>query len=332
MSIINSKLTELPVSLQKLENLYAVNLDGNEITSFPAELAKSWQKLVSLSMRSTKLQSLPAEIFSMKKVTTFDFRNNPDLSSLPETCGEGMELTGFLLDGCGFTSIPAIAATEGIRMLSLANNKIATVRNNELSATLQCLILDGNPLSTAPIINHEKLMELSLNNCGLTEIPNVNGLPNLRSLYVAKNHIQEVKADAFTNCKMFSILSLAENNELQSIDNNAFYTTTDYKLEESTDTSSPRPIYMACVDVDDCPNLTWSIPDTWNHIPTIDVTNKEGLKFGDSHVIVYHKNSNGVTRTQHCKEQLKENGQECGKNHDARPVKDFEEWKEQNLK
>ena len=110
-------------------------------------------------------------------------------------------------------------------------------------------------------------MELSLNNCGLTEIPNVNGLPNLRSLYVAKNHIQEVKADAFTNCKMFSILSLAENNELQSIDNNAFYTTTDYKLEESTDTSSPRPIYMACVDVDDCPNLTWSIPDTWNHIP-----------------------------------------------------------------
>lgn len=105
----------------------------------------------------------------------------------------------------------------------------------------------------------------------------------------SQNHIQEVKADAFTNCKMFSILSLAENNELQSIDNNAFYTTTDYKLEESTDTSSPRPIYMACVDVDDCPNLTWSIPDTWNHIPTIDVTNKEGLKFGDSHVIVYHK-------------------------------------------
>lgn len=146
LSIINSKLTELPVSLQKLENLYAVNLDGNEITSFPAELAKSWQKLVSLSMRSTKLQSLPAEIFSMKKVTTFDFRNNPDLSSLPETRGEGMELTGFLLDGCGFTSIPAIAATEGIRMLSLADNKIATVRNNELSATLQCLILDGNPL------------------------------------------------------------------------------------------------------------------------------------------------------------------------------------------
>lgn len=88
---------------------------------------------------------------------------------------------------------------------------------------------------------------------------------------------------------------------------------------------------MACVDVDNCPNLTWAIPDSWNHIPTIDVTNKVGLKFGDSHVVVYHKNSNGVTRTQHCKEPL-ENDKECGKNHDARPVKDFEEWKEQNLK
>lgn len=160
LSIINSKLTEIPASLQKLENLFAVNLDGNEITSFPAELAKSWQKLVSLSMRNTKLQSLPAEIFSMKKVSTFDFRNNPDLSSLPETRGEGVALAGFLLDGCGFTSIPAIAATEGIRMLSLADNKITSVSNNELSTTLQCLILDGNPLSAAPVINHEKLMEL----------------------------------------------------------------------------------------------------------------------------------------------------------------------------
>ena len=331
LSIINSKLTEIPASLQKLENLFAVNLDGNEITSFPAELAKSWQKLVSLSMRNTKLQSLPAEIFSMKKVSTFDFRNNPDLSSLPETRGEGVALAGFLLDGCGFTSIPAIAATEGIRMLSLADNKITSVSNNELSTTLQCLILDGNPLSAAPVINHEKLMELSLDNCGLTEIPDVSGLPNLRSLYVAKNHIQEVKADAFTKCKMFSTLGLEGNNELQSIDNNAFYTTTDYKLEESTNTSIARPIYMVCVDVDNCPNLTWAIPDSWNHIPTIDVTNKVGLKFGDSHVVVYHKNSNGVTRTQHCKEPLK-NGKECGKNHDARPVKDFEEWKEQNLK
>ena len=142
-------------------------------------------------------------------------------------------MAGFLLDGCGFTSIPAIAATEGIRMLSLADNKITSVSNNELSTTLQCLILDGNPLSAAPVINHEKLMELSLDNCGLTEIPDVSGLPNLRSLYVAKNHIQEVKADAFTKCKMFSTLGLEGNNELQSIDNNAFYTTSDYKLEDS---------------------------------------------------------------------------------------------------
>ena len=150
LTIVNSQLDELPARLGELPELRDLEISGNKISEFPAALAEKLQKVVSLRMNDTKLSTLPSTIFSMKMVSTFDFRNNPGLNSLPESRGEGVRMGGLLLDNCGFTSIPKIAQGR-LRTLTLANNKITSVSANELNAlssALDILILDGNEIKS----------------------------------------------------------------------------------------------------------------------------------------------------------------------------------------
>lgn len=340
LSVINGKLAEIPVELKNATDMFAADFSGNQLTTFPAEVAKNWQKLVSLNLANNQITSLPAELFSMKKVSTFDFHNNPGLSSLPETRGEGVAMAGLLLNDCGFTAIPEIAKTPGIRLLAIANNKIASVSNADMGGDWRSLDLSGNPITNALVLSHEHLQELKLNNCNLLAVPDVANLPELRALYLTDNRITTVPAGSFASCHKLTILSLENNSTLTSIDNTAFYTTDKgYELTEGKDWNALRPINLHAVDVDNCSNLTWKIPAEWNHLPSFYVTNKEGLHFGDFQVVVYHKGANKVTREAVCTELVKHKDEPvtapytpCTKNHDSRPVKNFDEWKEENLK
>lgn len=44
LSVINSKLTELPIRLSELPEVRDVEISGNEIAEFPKELAEKWAK------------------------------------------------------------------------------------------------------------------------------------------------------------------------------------------------------------------------------------------------------------------------------------------------
>ena len=218
LSVINSKLTELPIRLSELPEVRDVEISGNEIAEFPKELAEKWQKVVSLRMNDTKLTSLPENIFGMKKVSTFDFCDNQGLSNLPKYRGDNTYMGGLFLDNCSFTSIPEIANTR-MRTLSLANNKITSVSQevvNGLSDQLLTLILDDNKINSFPQMASSSLIELSLDNCGLTAIPDLSKLPELCVLSLNSNQILEVKDGTFTNCTKFAILDLSKNTELRT--------------------------------------------------------------------------------------------------------------------
>lgn len=303
LSVINSKLTELPERLAELPVISAVELSGNEIAEFPAALAEKWQKLVYLRMNNTKLASLPSNIFSMSYVSTFDFCDNPNLASLPEVRGEGVRMGGLFLDRCGFTSIPKIAQGRMLT-LSLAENKITSVTADELNALstkLETLILSGNKIGSFPKMEQTSpkrdLMMLSLDDCGLTEIPDLSNLENLRSLSLAKNNITTVGDGVFTNNKYLSILNLSDNAGLKTFSNNAGIYLRHQSVEVGNEIKEDdRPYYLHCVDVDNCPALQWEVPGTWCCIENFEVTNKEDLKLPLRNVIVYNRNSPGVTR------------------------------------
>lgn len=299
ITVINSQLTELPTRLGELLELRDLEISGNSISEFPAELAEKLQKVVSLRMNDTKLTTLPSNIFSMKMVSTFDFRNNPNLNSLPETRGEGVRMGGLILDNCGFTSIPKIAKGR-LRTLTLANNKITSVSESELNSLsdeLETLILDGNKINSFPNMSSKSLIELKLNDCGLSAIPNLSALPNLRSLALAKNNITAIGDGVFSGNRYISILDFSNNTRLTSFSANAGIYLREQEDEISGATVNvSKPFYLHCVNVDNCPALTWVVPETWCCIENFKIENKEDLLLPRRNVIVYNHNSSGVTR------------------------------------
>lgn len=303
LTIVNSKLKEIPARLGDLESIRDVEISGNEISEFPVEVAKKWQKVVALRMNDTKLSSLPTEVFNMRKVNTFDFRDNKNLSSLPESSNETY-MGGLFLDGCAFTSIPKIAQTKRMRTLTLANNKITSVTKeelNKLSTDLLTLNLDGNQINSFPKMESESLSELSLNNCGLQAIPDLSRLPALNVFSASHNQITEVAENTFKENEKLAILNLSDNSSLRTFSNDAGFTlkeqTIEYKNDNDTQTQTAlKPYYLNCVNVDNCPNLTWTVPATWCCIKNFYVWNKEEMPLPVRNVIVYKRGSNGVTR------------------------------------
>lgn len=324
--VIDSKLTELPASLGELPAINAVEISGNEISEFPAALAEKWQGIVSLRMNHTKLSSLPSNIFSMKKVSTFDFRYNPQLASLPETRGEGVHMAGLLLDGCGFTSLPKVAQGR-LRTLTLADNKITSVSATELNALsdeLETLVLDGNKINSFPKMESASLKMLSLAGCGLTAVPDLSGLPDLRSLSLANNALTAIGDRVFSGNHYLTIIDLSGNAQLASISDNAGIYLQEQedvinKGKENEETVKvSKPYHLNCVNVDNCPSLTWKVPATWCCIENIKFDNKEDLLLPRRHVIVYYRNSPKVTR---------EACPVCGKSEYKLPF-DFDEYLE----
>lgn len=304
LTIVDSKLTELPASLGELPTINSVEISGNEISEFPAALAEKWQEVISLRMNHTKLSSLPSNIFSMQKVSTFDFRYNPQLASLPETRGEEVHMRGLLLDGCGFTSLPKVAQGR-LRTLTLADNKITSVSATELnvlSKELETLVLDGNKINSFPKMESASLRMLSLAGCGLTAVPDLSGLPDLRSLSLAKNALTAIGDGVFGGNKYLSILNLSDNAPLASFSDNAGIYLQEQEdvinkgKENEATVKASKPFYLNCVNVDNCPSLTWTIPATWCCIENIKFDSKEGLVLPRRNVIVYYRNSPKVTR------------------------------------
>lgn len=299
LTVINSKLKEIPARLAKLKTLRDVELNGNEINIFPAELATGWQELVMLRICNTKLTSLPSNVFGMKKVSTFDLRNNPQLSSLPEDRPENTHMRALILDGCSFTTLPKIANGK-LCTLSMANNKLTSLSStnvNALSSLLTSLILDDNQLNSFPKMESESLIELSLNNCGLSTLPDLSGLPSLSWMLANKNQITQVTDGTFTANKFLSMLDLSGNQTLSSISTDAGFNLVEQEdIQDGNAVTVAKPYYLYCVKVDDCPALTWIVPGTWCCIKNFYIENKPGGLLPERNVIVYNRNSPGVTR------------------------------------
>lgn len=294
--IKDSKLIELPGRLAQLPNIRGVEISGNSISTFPAEIAENWQTVVTLIMNNTKLTTLPDNIFGMAMVSTFDFCNNPGLTSVPESRGSDARMGGLLLDGCALTAIPRIAQGR-MRTLSLANNKITSVSAsdlNELSGELETLILNGNKIGSFPKMEHANLMMLSLDDCGLKGLPDLSALKNLRQLSLARNTITAVGDGVFTGNPYLSILNLSDNAGLASFSNNAGIYLRTQTMDAKTD---DRPYYLHSVNVDNCPALTWEVPGTWCCIENYVIGgNKDDLKLPSREVVVYSRNSPSVIR------------------------------------
>lgn len=310
LSVINSNLTEIPARLGSLEKLKALYLWGNKIASLPDEIC-NLPKLDQLTIYDTEISTLPAELFTkLSKVSTFDLRNNKKLSTLPAGQKTG-RMRGLLLDGCSFTSIPdAVKQTPKLRLLSMTDNQLSTISATDFvnNKELTDLMFDGNRLSSFPALQMDTLQLLSLNNCGLNQLPDLSGLRTLLQFEAGKNSFNTIPENYFVHNLKMSNVNLSDNVNLRSLPvDMGFF------MREQTDkingvpVSVNKPYYLTSVNVDNCPNLVWEVPSSWCCIRNY-MANE--LQLDDRNVVIYHDNSPGVTRAR-CPV--------CGKSHIEAP-------------
>lgn len=291
ISIINSKLTEFPSCLSNQDKLEMLDLVGNDISEIPENAFDNLAYLSQLRIQHTKISSLPANTFmKLYRVYTFDFRWNPNLSSLPAESPEKVtKFQGLLLDGCAFTDIPEVVQHAQLRTVSLVDNKLTSVDFSKFNYDfLDQLFLDGNDLKTFGKLQSDKMILLSLNNCGLSSIPDLTGMKNLRYFSATNNHISQVAEGQFKENTKLSVIDLSDNTSLTTVP-------ADFGVYSESKDGRNVPVNLTAVDLDGCTALNWVVPADWCCIDGDILFGGNGDKqLSDRTVIVYNRNT-GVT-------------------------------------
>lgn len=196
--IEGNDLEEFPTPLTQCKNMYAFVLkDEPKVTSVPEEISNWTKNLISLNISGTGITSLPDVFDKLYRVSTLELEDNPNLSTLPASIGlENIPysaggytptgITGVILDGCGFTSIPDAVKRPRILTLSMCRNRLTSVQKADFDAMpdLESLYLDDNSFTSFPALTNPKLSYFSLMRCGLHKSDvNIDGLPSLKYFF-----------------------------------------------------------------------------------------------------------------------------------------------------
>ncbi|MEM1168484.1 MAG: COR domain-containing protein, partial [Cyanobacteria bacterium P01_H01_bin.35] len=178
----------------ELEQLEALNLSNNQLTSLP-ELISTFSNLTSLDLSNNQLTSLPESISQLSNLTELSLNSN-QLTSLPESISKLSNLTELSLNSNQLTSLPeSIIKLSNLTELYLSRNQIYTNLPESISklSNLTKLYLNSNQLTNLPesISKLSNLTKLYLNSNQLTNLPeSISKLPNLTKLYLRDNPLE----------------------------------------------------------------------------------------------------------------------------------------------
>jgi len=198
LTLNNSMLTDLPLSMKYLSNLESLQLQNCNIRKMP-QVIFMLLNLKELLIISGKLRSIPKQITKLKKLTYLNLSAN-NIKRVPEYLLAMKNLDSlWLYDNKIESGIEYIFEMRSIEALSIAKNPI----NDPI---------DG-------IGKLEKLKQLRLSHLGLEEIPDV--IYNLKELWyldISENKLEEVD-ERLCNLKSLAKL-ISNNNKLSKIPNN----------------------------------------------------------------------------------------------------------------
>ncbi|XP_078384326.1 uncharacterized protein LOC144666799 [Oculina patagonica] len=206
-------LSKVPEAATELTHVQELDLKHNKLTKLPTSINKV------LWLNNNQLSELPETIGQLVNLTVLDVENN-QLSELPETIGQLINLTELWLNNNQLSELPeTIGQLINLTALWLDNNQLS-----ELPETIGQLInltelrLDNNQLSELPetigqLIN---LTELRLENNQLSELPETIGqLINLTELWLNNNQLSELPE---TIGKLINLPELwLNNNQLSEL-------------------------------------------------------------------------------------------------------------------
>lgn len=220
-----------------MKNLRILSLARNRLKSLSTDFFDSLPSLESIDLSENEFEHVDNRIFQpiQSKLESIYLAQNrftslPDVSYLKQ-------LNYVDLSENGLTTIDSSRLPTSLTSLIMTNNKIDTIRKNDLGSLTNLIYLD---LSANQIYNIEKdsfgkltqlhVLRLAGNRIG--SLPDISKLNNLAEIDLSNQNVARLDAFAFDRVdthggeSFFSILNRIDlsNNKIESIDAKAFCT------------------------------------------------------------------------------------------------------------
>ncbi|KAK3586544.1 hypothetical protein CHS0354_022676 [Potamilus streckersoni] len=207
----HEQLDQWPTTIRHFQQLRQLELRGGSMLELPISAFQGFEwTLLELSIKNTKLISVPIALQNMHSVHTFYFDDNTNVGDAgilaPAFAGMVKTLRTLTLENDGLTDFPDILLTlQEIQNLSLARNKLEFVS-------------DASVQKIASI----KLTILNLKECGLDRVPGaLSQLTSLQDLDLSNNRIFTIEGNDFQNLGHLINLTL-NNNSVSYISDSSF--------------------------------------------------------------------------------------------------------------
>jgi Leucine-rich repeat (LRR) protein len=205
--LASNQLTELPPGIEKLQQLIWLDLSENQLTQLPKEIG-NLEKLKYLDLTKNRLTELPQEILSLALELKFEepkkenrgifLGNNPLQVPPPEVIQQGKNAVRKYF---GLPPEKEIPVPKEIRKLEKAVGKKLPLLETHIGSDSLGYRLDDK----------SQVMELSLYNLGLTEVPKeIWQLQRLQKLGLSNNRLTKLPKE-IGQLQQLGWLSLGSN-------------------------------------------------------------------------------------------------------------------------
>jgi len=196
IGLYRCNISELPMSLGRLNSLEILSLWENPLKQFP-ECISSLISLKKLYLYNSELMTLPESISNLEFLQELYLDYN-FLTKLPKSIGSLKSLKILRVESNKLRSLPeSIGNLSSLQEFNISNN----------------LLEDDLPET---ICNLKSLQKLHINNSYLTKLPeSIGKLSSLKELVLFDNQIKELP-QSLSNLKLLETLNL-ENNELSTL-------------------------------------------------------------------------------------------------------------------
>lgn len=253
--VVNGQMKEFPADIASARKLRYLNLEGNQLENFSTSFA-DMPDFESLSLSHNPLTTLGEEVFCttnrLNELRLADTR----LASLPQSIAEQSSLRSIDLSGAKFTAVPEqIKSLSHLLTLWIDANGLTKVSAADFAGMthLRQLSMDGNAIGELPVLSNANLQWLSVENCALNTVPDFSSYAGLRVARLGGNLFTTLPEECFAHNPKMRVLSLSGSDKLASMPRNTGLKSKISDKEEG----------LKIVEVENCPNLVWTMPAEW---------------------------------------------------------------------
>ena len=242
LAISQCNIFAFPVVVLQLNKLQELNISNNHITDLPSEwhstrlkvlnmadnslgsgstlnVVSNLSSLQTLDLSGNNLDTFPPTIQHLKHLRNLYLSNN-SLQEFPESMQTIQTLESFTASACGLSKFPSfLLRLQKIRVIKLDRNKIKYIPNVWDSASLMNLDLANNKelrISSDTLADVERLEDLILSSCGLTEIPElVLHVAVLGTLDLDNNPITKISEEVYRAIKGINKVKINTSNLIE---------------------------------------------------------------------------------------------------------------------